>query len=148
MPVFGQKPDTGHSPVRRRGSLWRISLVTFFVRAKKVTRRRRRDRETNRRRKRRIRRTLGALSAAAGTGAGRERFALRRDLLSLRGESRQRRAGGPFHKGPPDPSSRPKGLRPLWNPLRGFTGDGGRRTRFGKQKGVFNEWQYPSAAYR
>ena len=30
MPVFGQKPDTGHSPALRRGSLWHISFASFF----------------------------------------------------------------------------------------------------------------------
>ena len=34
MPVFGQKPDTGYSPVRRRGSLWHISFASFFERNK------------------------------------------------------------------------------------------------------------------
>jgi len=38
------------------------------------------------------------------------------DPISRRGEMGERRAGEPFHKGSPDPSSRPKGLRPLWNP--------------------------------
>ena len=35
MPVFGQKPDTGYSPVRRRGSLWRISFASFFAAQRK-----------------------------------------------------------------------------------------------------------------
>ena len=55
------------------------------------------------------------------------------DPLSQRGERGERRAGGPFHKGPPDPSSRPRGSAPL-DPRRGVYGgrgtwDEGRRTR-------------------
>ena len=47
------------------------------------------------------------------------------DPLSHRGERGERRAGGPFHKGPPDPSSRPRGSAPL-DARRVVTGDEGR----------------------
>ena len=79
--------------------------------------------------KRRIRRHPGGISAEAGTRTGREMFrSCGSDLLSQRSESRQRRAGGPFHKGPPDPSSRPKGPAPLDSPARdGRRGDNGRK---------------------
>jgi len=90
-------------------------------------RRRRRDGVTNRKGKRRIRR--GSENRPLRRRRGQdEGVSPAGDPISQRGEMGERRAGGPFHKGPPGPSSRPKGLRPLWNPLRGFTKDGRRKT--------------------
>ena len=74
------------------GSLWRV--FAYFLHVEKVGRRRRRDMAMNSRDKRRIRRNAGGLTAAAGTGTGRGRFALRRDPISQRGEMGERRARG------------------------------------------------------
>ncbi len=76
----------------------------------------------------------GGLPAAAGTGTGRRFFrSCRSDLLSQRGERRQRRAQGNLFRGGSlgNPSPTTKGAPPpLDSPLlderRGFTGDDGR----------------------
>ena len=103
------------------GSLWRV--FAYFLHVEKAGRRRRRDWLQPCRGKRRIRKRPGVLTAAAGTGTGRERFACGRPHFSAR-RNGERRAGGPFHKGPPDSSSRPRGSAPL-DPRRGFYGGRG-----------------------
>ena len=122
----------------RRGSLWRV--FAYFLHGEKVGRRRRRGERTNRRGKRRIRR--GPENCPLWRGREQdESVSPAGDPISQRGEMGERRAGGPFHKGPPDPSSRPRGLRPHWIPHL-WTGDGGfpqrrgRKTRDGSLDGV------------
>ena len=103
------------------GSLWRISFASFFGRAKKEARRRRRDMAANGRGKRRIRRKPGGSPTAAGTGTGRRFFrSCGSDLLSQRGERRQRRAQGNLFRGGSlgNPSPTTKGAPPpLDSPL-------------------------------
>ena len=114
------------------GPLERISLVTFFGRSKKVTRRRRRDRETNCRSELRIRNTPGESPAAVVPKTRRGLFALRRDPVSFSGKEtgKRNRQREPIPKAVPFGilPHRPGGCGPLEIP-RGFTKDDGQGTK-------------------
>ena len=138
MPVFGQKPDTGHSPARRRGSLWRISFASFFVRAKKEARRRRRDRgnewqrqAANPQKGQRIIFCGGNATKDERREFGRRLFALRRDPISFSGkemEERNRQREPISRRFPLDffPDAQ-GGCGPHWIP-QGDTKDEGKRS--------------------
>ena len=129
MPVFGQKPDTGHSPVRRRGSLWRV--FAYFLHGEKVGCRRRRDDGAKSRRKRRIRRRLEVSPLRRGREQDEVYFAPAGATFfrSAAKEGKDAPEGTYFEAVPSGlPPRRPRGLRPPLDSL-GFTGDEGRGTR-------------------
>ena len=145
MPVFGQKPDTGYSSVRRRDSLWRF-LSPISLAAKKSARRRRRDDGAKSRRKRRIRRRLEVSPLRRGREQDEGYFAPA-GATFFRSAAKEGKGApeGTYFEAVPSglPPRRPRGLRPHWIPhfwtkdggLRGTkdkgqrTGDEGCRTR-------------------
>ena len=122
MPVFGQKPDTGYSPVRRRGSLWRF-LSPISLAAKKSARRRRRDDGAKSRRKRRIRRRLEVSPLRRGREQDEGNFAPAGATFFRSAAKEGKDAPGePFHKGSPGPLLTAKGLRPIGSPAGVYGG--------------------------
>ena len=88
------------------GPLERISLVTFFVRAKKVTRRRRRESAAKSRHKRRIRRNPGITPAAAGPHSAGEGPSQGRACYPTLGRLRFPSSVSRLRRLPPSPGGR------------------------------------------